>query len=140
MKYKQFAILCLVAFLLGACGKKNETWEYQVLRFGNELPLSSASSFYPNNFEDPSAELNRLGAEGWELVSTYTTVETKFPNFGNEEYVTGIRENTRTSQVSFVLKRRTDGNKSDDSNPGLTDDDVVVVEESTVEVADTIAY
>jgi len=33
----------------------------------------------------------------------------KFPNFGNSEYVTGLRTNTRTVVVNFVFKRISDG-------------------------------
>ena len=50
-----------------------------------------------------------MGNDGWELVSTFTEVATAFPNFGNSEYVTGIRENVRTSVVNFVFKRPSDG-------------------------------
>ena len=52
-----------------------------------------------------------MGKEGWELVSTYTEVATVFPNFGNSEYVTGIRENVRTNVVNFVFKRPNTGQK-----------------------------
>ena len=45
----------------------------------------------------------------WELVSAYTETGTAFPNFGSSEYVTGIRDNTRTSVVNFVFKRISDG-------------------------------
>jgi hypothetical protein len=50
-----------------------------------------------------------MGEDGWELVSTYTEIATAFPNFGNSEYVTGIRENVRTSVVNFVFKRPSTG-------------------------------
>jgi hypothetical protein len=51
----------------------------------------------------------KMGKEGWELVSTYTEIGTSFPNFGNSEYVTGLRDNTRTCVVNFVFKRMSDG-------------------------------
>ena len=41
-----------------------------------------------------------------ELVDVYTIEETVHPNFGNEEYVTGLRENTRTASINYVFKRR----------------------------------
>ena len=30
---------------------------------------------------------------------------TRYPNFGNKEYVTGIRTNTKTSAINFIFKR-----------------------------------
>ena len=56
-------------------------------------------------FADQTSMLNKMGKEGWELVSTYTEIGTSFPNFGNSEYVTGLRTNTRTVVVNFVFKR-----------------------------------
>ena len=50
-----------------------------------------------------------------ELVSAYTETGTAFPNFGSSEYVTGIRDNTRTSVVNFVFKRVSDG--KDENKP-----------------------
>ena len=44
-----------------------------------------------------------------ELVQAYTETGTAFPNFGNSDYVTGIRDNTRTAVVNFVFKRISDG-------------------------------
>jgi len=46
-----------------------------------------------------------MGEDGWELVNSYTETNTVHPNFGSSEYVTGIRENTRTSVLNFVFKR-----------------------------------
>lgn len=56
--------------------------------------------------------------------------------FGNKEYVTGIKENTRTAKICFVFKRKmTKGsnNNSGDSNTAPEEDDVVVVEEVAVD-------
>ena len=58
-----------------------------------------------------------MGKEGWELVSTYTETATAFPNFGNSDYVTGIRDNTRTSVVNFVFKRPSDGKEESNNKP-----------------------
>ena len=57
------------------------------------------------NYADEVTYVNTMAKDGWELVSTYTETTTVFPNFGNSEYVTGIRENVRTSVVNFVFKR-----------------------------------
>lgn len=100
---------------------------------------------FPPVFEDPTSELNRLGKEGWELVSTYTTVETKYPNFGNQDYVTGIRENTHTGKINFVLKRRVDkssgSEKAASQTPAIEETVEAAVEEEvevvTVDEADS---
>lgn len=67
---------------------------------------STSSIYEANEFVISDDDLNMFGIDGWELVDVYTIVETSFPNFGSEEYVTGIRENTQTSSVNYVFKRR----------------------------------
>lgn len=42
----------------------------------------------------------------WELVDVIEEVETVFPNFGNEKYVTGIQSNVRTWRVQLILRKR----------------------------------
>lgn len=138
MKIRHSFAFFLVAIFLGACNKQNEIWEYRVLKFGDEPQIDltlNGSSFYPKKFDDPTAELNRLGTEGWELVSTYTTVETKFPNFGNGKYVTGIRDNTYTGQICFVLKRKADPDKTKTDASAKTAIETV---ETVVEIEDSI--
>ena len=68
-------------------------------------------------YGDQTAMLNKMGKEGWELVSTYTETATAFPNFGNSDYVTGIRDNTRTSVVNFIFKRQSDGKEENNDKP-----------------------
>ena len=93
---------CLIA-MLASCGSKNEQWEYKVVKVaGHDAEI--AADFGTLVFADQTAMLNKMGKEGWELVSTYTETGTAFPNFGNSEYVTGIRDNTRTAVVNFVFK------------------------------------
>ncbi|MDE6083766.1 MAG: DUF4177 domain-containing protein [Muribaculaceae bacterium] len=102
---KLFLIITIIltVAVLSSC-QDNSKWEYKVIEV-------SGTSGYKGNyggmeFSDPSSELNSLGEKGWEVVSTYTEVNTVHPNFGNEEYVTGLQPNTRTEVVYFVLKRR----------------------------------
>jgi len=52
-----------------------------------------------------SSALQKLGRQGWELVGTVTDVETSFPNFGNEEYHTGIKSNTHTRTAFLLFKK-----------------------------------
>ncbi|MDD6702431.1 MAG: hypothetical protein PUE35_07545 [Bacteroidales bacterium] len=113
--------IVVATILLVACSK-NETpaWEYMVLPVeGSKFPtvysptekeaLEKQSNFKALNFLNHNfdATLNSYGKEGWELVDIYTTEETVFPNFGDAEYHTGIKENTRTATINFVFKRQT---------------------------------
>lgn len=96
--------LFMVVVIFTACSSNNNcnNWEYKTLTITGE----SDSEFVSNTFNVTDEDLNLFGAEGWELVNVYTLQETVFPNFGNEKYVTGIRENTRTKSINYVFKRR----------------------------------
>ena len=102
---KVFKILILFIFVLfTSCSNKVTEFEYKVVKVvGKEAELMS--DYGPLIFQDQEPMLNKLGAQGWELIDTYTEVGTKHPNYGNSGYVTGIRSNTRTTAVSFVFKR-----------------------------------
>lgn len=111
--------------------------EFKNKNFLNLSDLSdSPASFYPISFDDPTSELNKLGDEGWELVSTYTTIETKFPNFGNKKYVVGIRDNTRTEKICFVFKRKkiTKSNNESNKNNTMMETEAVVEETAAIVV------
>lgn len=136
---KNVLLILFIGSLLCACdSQENVRWEYKVLKFGEEESLFSHGSddFFPKSLYDPVPQLNQLGEEGWELVSTFTTTETVFPNFGNKEYVTGIRENTRTRTINFVLKRQIRGNRTPATSAQPVEDPAMecVVEEEAVAV------
>lgn len=95
---KLFFILSFVA-LLSSCD--NKKWEYKTVSIEGQ----SYGEMSSPTFRNPTPMLNELGKDGWEVVGTYTEINTSFPNFGNQEYVTGIRTNTATTVVNFVLKR-----------------------------------
>ena len=97
---KKIITLIFGAVLLTACG--NPLWEYKIVTVDN----SKAGEFDTPKFSVTSEDLNLFGEEGWELVDVYSVTETEHPNFGNSEYVTGIRENTRTQSLNFVFKRK----------------------------------
>ncbi len=95
--------LC-TACAVAACSEKDETiqkWEYKTVSISGV----TFNKFMSRTFYVPEEQMNELGAQGWELVDVYTCTETVHPNFGNEEYVTGLQPNTRTEEVIYVFKR-----------------------------------
>ena len=90
--------------MFGACTPSE--WEYKIIEVEGDTEVSEEyDPFVSNSFNISEDDLNAYGQSGWELVSTYTTVETVHPNFGDDKYVTGLRENTRTSTITFIFKR-----------------------------------
>ena len=93
-----------MAGVLVSCSPKEQSWEYKVVKVAGK-DAEILADYGPLVYGDQTPMLNKMGQEGWELIDIYTEVATAFPNFGNSEYVTGIRENVRTSVVNFVFKR-----------------------------------
>ena len=128
-KFIFFLNAILLICLFGSCQNqdKNLQWEYKVIAIGEELSLQEKSNKVAQtlagisntdaalsiNFDNPQSQLNDLGQEGWELVATYSTIETLFPNYGDKEMHTGIKSNTRTQKVCFVFKRPLKNEKED---------------------------
>lgn len=110
---KVFCLLCgLCLLFFSGCSlsfnsQDNEevkmVWEYkEVVSYGDNI----VKDYRDKSFSNKLKELNDLGQEGWELVGVYSTIETVFPNFGNEGYHTGMKSNTRTSKIVYLLKRQ----------------------------------
>lgn len=96
--------LLLAVLLAVGCGTSKPKWEYKT------LVISSKGDAAPSEREARTMalkddQLNTLGDDGWELVGCWPETETMFPNFGSDEYHTGIKSNTRTSKVALVFKR-----------------------------------
>ena len=82
-------------------------WEYKTLVVEG-LPLSrtDAGAMDPGSVKVAESDLNALGQEDWELVSTWVEEETAFPNLGDAKYVTGLQPNIRPKRVVLVFKRQ----------------------------------
>ena len=102
---KKILALCLSLIMLSACNEKNTDLKYEYRDVKVTGSQAEHGEFYEMYFSDQTEMLNGLGKDGWELVSTYTTIGTVHPNFGNEKFVTGLQANTRTSEIHFVFKR-----------------------------------
>lgn len=102
---KILLVFSLVA-LLASCS--DTKWEYKVVKVAGK-EAEQMADFGSLVYGDQTSMLNKMGQDGWELVDTYTEVGTAFPNFGSSEYVTGLRDNHRTTVVNFVFKRESDG-------------------------------
>lgn len=96
---KKRLLIPLAACSMMAC---SHHWEYKIV----SVEGTESTEYDARSFQITNEDLDIFGKEGWELVDIYTITETLHPNFGNSEYVTGIRENTRTQSVNYVFKRK----------------------------------
>lgn len=88
-----------LAFVFVGC--TSSKWEYNLVK----IDSSTSSDFLESEFKVTSEDLNLFGEEGWELVDVYTLTQTQHPHFGDDKYVTGIRENGKW--VVFVKTKIT---------------------------------
>ena len=102
INFNHLFFFCLIVVALTACSSK---WEYKLVTItGKEAELSPKQQV--KTFDVTDESLNLLGEEGWELVSVYEDIETAHPNFGNDQYVTGLQPNVRTTEIHYVFKRK----------------------------------
>jgi hypothetical protein len=91
--------------------KPTPKWDYQTVEI---LAKTSSAASIDENYEklayktvpDFSSRLESLGSQGWELVGTFLEHETSHPNFGKEDYVTGLQPNTRPQKLVMIFKRQ----------------------------------
>lgn len=108
IKMKKALSITLLAVLflgLSSCSNDSNKWEYKTVEVSGRSDYQNPD-FNPLTFDYPKEDLDTLGANGWELVNVYSETETVFPNYGDDQYVTGIKANTRTSKVVYVFKRK----------------------------------
>lgn len=90
---------------------RREVWEYKTVSVLADLPRNAirqneqALAFKVIPDLDPI--LREPGQEGWELVATIVEHETSHPNFGKEDYVTGLQPNIRPQRLLCIFKRST---------------------------------
>jgi hypothetical protein len=95
-------LIAAIGFFSFSCTSK---WEYKTVSVKGE-EQEVLGKLKTNKFDVSDESLNLFGNEGWELVGIYEKNETVHPNFGNEEYVSGIQPNVRTAEINFVFKRK----------------------------------
>lgn len=103
-KVKKMKIVCLCAICVLCFSCNSTKWEYKVVKVKGAD--KDVSKFNSQRFDVSDEALTAFGKEGWELVGLYELTETVHPNFGKEEYVTGLQPNVRTSELNFVFKRK----------------------------------
>ena len=82
-------------------------YEFKTLEFyGSSANREGAGAFKFSSINVDEAQLNGLGAKGWEVVTSYLEMETAWPNFGSDKYVTGLQPNVRPQRLVVVLQRR----------------------------------
>ncbi|HOF99349.1 MAG TPA: DUF4177 domain-containing protein [Paludibacteraceae bacterium] len=99
---KKLLLIAVIGLLSYSCTSK---WEYKTVSVKGE-EQETMGKFKTNTFDVSDESLNLFGNEGWELVGIYEKTETAHPNFGNEEYVSGLQPNVRTAEINFVFKRK----------------------------------
>lgn len=83
-------------------------WEYKKVVINpnpQSYPELNIVKIRPNEFTIDESTLGIYGVEGWELVDVITTIETIHPNFGKDDYVTGLQPNVRTKEIILFFKR-----------------------------------
>ena len=105
MKFLNIFLILSIILSLSSC-QNNKKWEYKVVKISaQDYSRTSYEAKYRTNVFPNDSTLNSLGAQGWELTTSYLEVETAFPNFGNAEYVTGLQPNVRPQDVVLIFKR-----------------------------------
>ena len=82
-------------------------YEYKVIDFlaeSNERTGTGALKYASVSIQ--GEQMQKLGAEGWELMDVFLEMETAFPNFGDSQYVTGLQPNVRPQRAVLLFKRQ----------------------------------
>jgi hypothetical protein len=81
-------------------------YEYKTVDFYTSSPKrEGGGAFKYTSVDVDTAQLNKLGSGGWEVVGSYLEMETAWANFGSAKYVTGLQPNVRPQRLVLVLRR-----------------------------------
>ena len=86
-----------------------KTWEYKAVKISGDIMKYDydVRKFFPLELdEDTVSSKMNLFYRQWDLVGTVTEIETVHPNFGKEDYVTGIQPNTRSKATILIFRRQ----------------------------------
>ncbi|MEN3335655.1 MAG: hypothetical protein V7641_5020 [Blastocatellia bacterium] len=101
-------LVCLCVLLLGwTAFKPRPKFEYTFLQYGsesNDRTGTGAMKFATIQIDE--SRIAAMSDEGWEMVSSWLEMETAYPNFGKEEYVTGLQPNIRPQRAVLLFKRQ----------------------------------
>jgi hypothetical protein len=113
---KLFFPAIILMYALTSCNQ-SQNWEYKSIYFDadkiasrDKAYLSSDETFL-NTVASKSvipadSSLNKLGAEGWEIASTYLEQETVYTNLlARGKSIEGLKENMRPQRLVVIFKR-----------------------------------
>lgn len=100
---KKVFLIAVLGLGLSSC---NEKWEYKIVSVKGVEESGTKGKFQSNKFDVSDEALNLFGKDGWELVGVFDKTETVHPNYGNDQYVSGLQPNVRTAEINFVFKRK----------------------------------
>ena len=98
-------VALLVALIVLAIFASRD-WEYKVVTLTSGLSRTGSEAFEISTLVPSDESLNAYGKDGWELVSTHIEMETAHPNYGNDDYGSGLQPNVRPQRLVMFLKRR----------------------------------
>ena len=117
--------LALTAAAVLGCGgdhRARAAWEYKVVSVPSaDGERTGTGALRPASIDLVENQLNDLGHEGWELVATFLEMETAFPNFGRDDYVTGLQPNVRPQRAVLIFKRPAAPQKAGSTEPKRTE-------------------
>jgi hypothetical protein len=105
----KLTLMILVTLFLTSCSSE---YEYKTISIKGKQKFGKRTYFQdpvPMSFESPilpKDSIDILGNQGWQLISTYSITETTFPNFGNDEYHTGIKSDVHTNELNLIFIRK----------------------------------
>ena len=105
MKIKILLVIAVAAFAFCACTAQ---WQYKTVDVEG-VEYESYGNYFSRDFSNSDTLLNRMGAEGWELVSCYPITETVYPDLGEQNIILHIKTNTRTRAIRYVFKKKYNG-------------------------------